>query len=147
MPIGIYTIANPSSLISYNSTFTNPLLVSLNGRLGGIVQKRLYLRNGDNTLYYSSITVKPSCPTDVTLIDGSRGLSWKLLAGSTQPTDEAWAAIAPANTISMPNLGSSGSPNTTTYSPFWVRVEIPRNIEVQTLLSVTLDIACSENLA
>lgn len=146
MSIGIYTDANPATLISKSATFTNPLLVALDGRLGGITQKKLYLRNDDNTLWYSTNTVTPADLIDPTIVNGTNGISWKLRAGGTQPTDEEWAAITAGNTISLANLGSGAGSDTSTYLPFWVRVQIPRNTSAKTILDVTLTINTNENV-
>lgn len=146
MGIGIYTAADPSTGLSIDGVFTNPLVVPMDGRLGAIYQKKLYIRNNDNTLYYTTITLKSSNQIDTWVIDGSKGITWKLSAGNTQPYDDQWLAIATANTISLSDIGSIHVGDTTTYIPFWLRVQVPRNIEVQTLLTTTLDISASENL-
>jgi hypothetical protein len=143
MGIQIYTDANSGAFISTADSFSKPMLVAMNGRTGGVIQKRIYIRNSDITKYYTAITLKPFSAT-VTLYNGSVGLSWKLSAGDTKPTDEGWALIAHGNTISLPNLVSG---DITTYLPLWVRIEIPRSTDVQTIKDVKLQIVATETLA
>lgn len=145
MAIGIYTAASPGTKISQSADFTNPLLVSLDGKIGGVFQKQLFVRNDNSTLWYSLTTLTAVNNITPALIN-SPGYSWKLSAGGTQPTDEQWAAITGGNTISLPNLGTASLANTSTYLPFWLRVEIPRNVPVQTILDTTLNITTDENL-
>jgi hypothetical protein len=140
MGINIYSAANPSTGLSVAGAFTSPFTVVLDGKYGGVTQKKLYLRNSDSALWYSLTTILCVDTIDVTIVDGTKNITWKLSAGNTQPTDDQWAAITTGNTISMANLGGVGSPDTSTYLPFWVRVQIPRNIEVQTILDVKLKI-------
>lgn len=142
MGIQIYTEANSGAFISSADSFSKPMLIAMNGRTGGVLQKRVYVRNSDNARYYTGITLKPFTGT-ASLINGTVGLSWKLSAGDTKPTDEAWALIAHGNTISLPNLGSG---DITTYLPLWVRVEIPRSTDVQTIKDVKLQIGATETL-
>ncbi len=146
MPIGIYTAADPSTGLSHDHSFSNALLVSLDGKLGGIIQKKLYIRNSDNTLWYSGTTLTPVDLIDPTVINNTRGFSWKLSVGNTQPLDDQWAAILPGNTITFSDLGSLHVSDTSTYLPFWIRVQIPRNTSIQSILDVTLNINTNENL-
>jgi hypothetical protein len=145
MGINIYSAADPSTGYSVAGAFTNPFTVVLDGKYGGVIQKKLYVRNSDSSVWYSATTLLCSDIVDPTIVDGTKNITWKLIAGNTQPTDDQWAAITTGNTISMANLGAIGSPNTSTYLPFWARVQIPRNMEVQTVLDVKLKINTTES--
>lgn len=145
MGLKLYSAADPSKAYSINGLFTAPFLVILDGKYGGISQQLAYLRNDDNMSWFSGTTINVTDTVDATVIDGSKGFTWKLIVGSTQPTDDQWAAVSTGNTISLANLGSTGAPNTSTYLPFWIRVQIPRNIEVQTILDVKFNITTTQN--
>ncbi len=146
MSIGIYTNPDPTTLISQNGAFTNALLVSLNGRLGGVFQKRLFVRNSESNKSYSSIQVLTQNPSDPTLVNGTKNIHWKLLSGDQQPDDLDWDGVSTGNTISIANIGTSLVADTTTYIPFWLYVRIPRNTNVETLLGVRLVINANELL-
>lgn len=145
MGIGIYTAATPGTKLSQAADFTNPLLVSIDGKIGGVIQHKLYVRNDDTDFWYSSTTITPVNTITPSLIS-SPGFSWKLIVGNTQPTDDQWAVVVGGNTISLANLGSGAGADTSTYLPFWLRVEIPRNTAVNTVLDTTLNINTNENL-
>lgn len=146
MALKIYSSADPGASYSVGGAFTNPLLIVGDGKYGTVTQRKLYLRNNSALNYYTNNEITVVDTVDPDYVDGSLDITWKLSPGSTQPSDEEWEAIATGNTITLSNLGSSGSPNTSTYLPFWVRTETPRNIEVQTVLDIQLQIGTSEHL-
>jgi len=145
MGLKLYSAADPSTSFSIAGAFTSPFLVILDGKYGGISQQRIYLRNDDNTSWFSSTTITLIDNADATVVDGTKGFTWKMSAGNTQPTDDQWTAITTGNTISTSNLGAHAAPDITTYLPFWVRVQIPRNIEVQTIQDVKCNITTTQN--
>ena len=146
MGLGIYTVADPATLISDSGAFTNPLLVRLDGAQGGVVQTKVYLRNDNVLNSYSGIQILPVNSGDPQLIDDTRNISWRLNAGNDQPTDEDWALLTPPNTISMNDLGTVSVSDISTFLPFWVRVEIPRATDVQTIKDVILQVTATEIL-
>lgn len=145
MGIKIYTEANNAASVSSEDAFTKPLLIAMNGKTGGVLQKRIYVRNDELTKSYQGITVKPfsSYPA---FINGTNGMSWKLYAGDIKPTDEVWATISNANTITLPDLGTISTSDISTYLPFWVKVVIPRSTDAQTIKDVKLQISATETL-
>ncbi len=145
MALKIYSEADPSADYSIDGAFTDPLLIVMDGKYGGVLQKKLYIRNGNTLAWYSDISLQIVDLTDITNIDGTKGFTWKLIEGTTQPSDDQWDAITTGNAITFDDLGTLGSSDTSTYLPFWLRVEIPRNIEVQTILDVQLKIITTEH--
>jgi hypothetical protein len=145
MGLGLYTNATPGTKLSLAGAFTNPFTVTLDGRAGGQIEQRLYLRNDDVTFYYTGITLRPIDTIGNSITDGTDGYSWKLRAGNTQPTSDEWAAITAGALISFADVGGLGSPNTSTYQPFWVRVEIPKFAAINTFTDVQLRIQATQN--
>lgn len=146
MSIGIYTDTNPSALISQNSDLTNALLVAVNGRLGGIFQKRLFVRNTQSNKSYSGITVSVENTVDPTLINGVQFTYWKLLAGDLQPADSAWEVVTTGNILTIPNIGTILVGDNSTYTPFWLWVKVPRNSNAHTLITPKIVIRATEIL-
>lgn len=145
MGLGIYTDTIPAAKLSQSGGFTNPLAVTMDGLSGGSYETRLYVRNDDSGFWYENIVVTPIDTTGTSIVDGTDGYAWKLRAGNTQPTTSEWADIVPAAPISLNDIGSAGSPDTSTYLPFWLRVEIPKNASASTFTDVQLKINATQN--
>lgn len=147
MGLGIYTATSDSAKLSSGDTFTNPLSVTFDGRLGGVKQIKLYVRNDDPTRYYTNIRVVPVDNTSSPIInDPDNGFAWKLSAGDTQPTEKDWENIAAANQIQLSDLGAESSPDTSTYLPFWIYIQVPPGMDVQILDHVKLSLTANEVL-
>ena len=147
MSLGIYSSADSSSVFSSDQTFTKPVIFSFDGVSGGTRIIQMYIRNDDITKYYTGIELTPITESGQDIINGSDGFSWKLIEGSSQPTEENWLIVSDGNTISFSNIGSSGNGDDSTYLPFWVRVTIPRNVSIQSFENVKLRITATENNA
>lgn len=147
MSLGIYTAPSDSAKLSADNTFANPLSVTFDGRLGGVKQLRLYVRNDDPLFFYEDIRVLPLDTSDNPIIaDTSNGFVWKLIPGDTQPTEQAWAHTSPATQISLEDLGAPGSPDTSTYLPFWIFIQVPAGIDVQIFDQAKLSLVANEVL-
>lgn len=146
MSIGIYTDTDPTTLISQNDTFTNTLLVNVNGRLGGVFQKRLYVRNSEHNKSYSSIQVSVENPADPSLINGVQFTYWKLISGDLQPADWQWDGVTTGNIITLPSIGTVSIGDNTTYVPFWLYVRAPRNSNANTFITPNMVIRANEIL-
>ncbi len=142
MALKIYENANPSASFSTDGEMTNPVRHTFDGRTGGVIEKRYYVRNDNALVMYSGvITVQAQDNSGRNIIDGTDGYSWKFKAGDTQPLDEEWATINEANTITL-----SGIVGTTTYLPFWMRLQVPPNAEVESFDDVKIVLTCNEIL-
>jgi len=103
-----------------------PIVTTHDGILGETVEIKLFVRNDDSTEYYEGISVDPiskTSPDDT--IGTATGHGVKLSLGSSQPTEAQWEAIDYSASIDVPNIGSSGSGDISTYTAFWYRVEVP----------------------
>lgn len=147
MALGIYSAANVSSKLSSDGTFQSSLSVTFDGRAGGNKQVKMYVRNSNALYYYESILVGVTDSGLESIIDQpSEGFSWKLIAGDTQPTENDWKNTGAATSISLTDIGSSGNPDTSTFLPFWVYIEVPPGLDVQTFDTVKLTISANEVL-
>jgi len=147
MTLGIYLGASVGDAVSDAGEFTKPFPLTFDGRFGGTKETRLYVRNDSSAHYYTTINLKPEDASASPIIaDVAGGYTWKLSLGDTQPTLQDWANIAAGNTIVFTDIGASSSPDTSTFLPFWVRVEIPAGLGVQTISQVQLVLRGEENL-
>lgn len=141
MSLAIYESADPSSNFSVSGVFTNPFRISLDGYEGGVVQQKLYVRNSSLTTTYSAITVQPIDGDSDGIVDGTAlGYSWKLSAGDTKPTDSEWSDVTAGASVAIPSIS-----DTTTYQPFWVRIEVPNLASAQSYDGVVLRISATSS--
>lgn len=145
MGLRLYSEAsNPASVLSIDGAFTAPLFIGQDGRSGGIIERKLWVRNDNAAKWYDTITVTPVDTAGGSVVDGTDGYSWKLMAGDTQPTSAQWAAVVEGDPISIADIGAVATPDISSYRPFWVRVEIPKNAPVSTFTDVQLWIDADE---
>jgi len=107
--------------------FGNRIVTSHNGTLGESVDALIYLRNDDQQVYYTGISVQINDSTSPDDTLGPEGTGWgvRLFQGAREPTPAEWDSVTFDNIIVMPDVGSTLGGNTNTYEPFWVRVTIP----------------------
>lgn len=142
MALKVYENVGDTIPYSSEGLFTNPMIFSFDGRLGGSLEKKLYLRNDEIIYKYETITIEAEqFSGDTDYIGDSVGFSFKFEGGDTRPTEARWAAIVADNTISLSDIS-----DTTTYLPFWIRITIPYRIPVQHITSVRMKILATEVL-
>jgi hypothetical protein len=137
MTLLIYEFPTPSSEFSIDSLFVNPLSMSFDGITGSTRTKKYYVRNSDAAYTYSGITLTPVDSGSPSIVDGTNGFSWKLIAGDSQPLEEQWTLItSPPGTIVIPDIS-----DISTYQPFWLRITVPKGASVEThsLVKLRLD--------
>lgn len=143
MSLRIYESVSGSIVpFSVGGVFTNPLLISIDGRVGGVVEKLLYVRNSSDLYTYEDISLlAEQSEGSFDLIGGTQGFSYKMKAGDTKPSSEEWATIQAGNTIDLSNIA-----DTVTYLPFWIRIEVPRQVPVQRFRGVSIKIVATQVL-
>ncbi len=146
MGLSIYFVTDGVSKFSQDGTFTSPLQEVIDGRTGGSTERLLFIRNDDSLFSYIDIKLIPEDTDGISIVDGTEGFSWKLSAGDSQPVDEAWAIITAGAEIQLPDLGTETVSDTSTYLPFWLRIEAPRNTPVKTFTDVQLKITAERIL-
>jgi hypothetical protein len=140
MALKIYEDADPGAAFSDDDTFSNPIAHAFDGTTGGVVERRFYVRNDDIGKTYTGVTVQPIDGGD-NLVDGSNGFSWKLAVGDTQPLEAQWDLVTAGDSISLSDIT-----DTTTYVPFWVRIEVPQGAEIQSFQTVNLRTQATESI-
>lgn len=149
MSLSIYTQPDPETAISQDGFFTNPFAVTFDGRTGGYKEIKLYVRNDDDSFYYSDLQLKLEDSNDPSITNRpSDGFVWKLAYGDTKPTFNDWLNTPAANTLSIPDsIGGPGDPDTSTYLPFWVFIQVPGNLDIQVFTSVQFALSGTETIA
>ncbi len=157
--IGIFEF-NPTTgnFTQISEDQTAPLKFNFNGSEGGIVRKKLYIRNDETTFYYTDIRIEPS-PSVLVSPENTRHFTYKLLSGDAEPIQTLWDArrsgdpllsiadmsLAPTREYYILDLGKAGQSDTT-YYPFWFEVGIPSHTPVLTELNITLVWQAEEQL-
>lgn len=122
---------------SADGDWTNPFTVSVDGFHGQVKIGKYYVRNANPAKWYDSIQVHATqSGGGVDWLGGTQGHSWKFIPGDTQPTDEEWDNEIPNNTIDLPNIGSAGNGDVSTYLPFWIRIMVNDHTPVRSLTDV-----------
>lgn len=142
MALAIYSYSTSyTACDEYGTTpLVNPIKTTHDGVLGETRETKLYVRNDSASYWYKNISILPESQS------GAIPTGWiiKMRAGTTQPTEAEWDAISSNNTITLSNLGAAGAADTTTYSPFWYRVEIPAGSSAQTRQVIALKLSYTE---
>ncbi len=147
MAVGIYTSTDPSSLLSQDGAFTHPFAITFDGRIGGYKETKLYIRNDNPLYYYTDLQLSLEDTGTIQIIDNSgEGFAWKLSYGDAKPTYLDWVNTAANNTLSIDDLGASGDPDTSTYLPFWIFVQVPASLAIQTFTDPKFVLSGTENL-
>lgn len=146
MALSIYETASPTANFSEGGTFTNPIQQAFDGITGGVIERRYYVRNNAADNFYTVIQVQPVVISGTDIVTGpDDGFNWKLIAGDTQPLQAQWDLVTSGNLISLADIGSSGSGDTTTFLPFWIRIEVPIGAAVTSFEGVQLQTTSTEN--
>lgn len=134
MALLIYPVAVSENPFSQDGDNTNPIRFSIDGRVGGVIERLYYLANENNTSF-TDISLQPIPNIANDIVSGDNGYSIKIRAGSTQPTAQEWDTISEGNEIAMDDI-----PDNQTFLPFWIRIEIPKGAPVETVLGNVLRI-------
>ena len=138
MALKIYESANPDSALSINGTFLKPLFLTFDGINGGVLEKRLQVRNDDIGKTYSNITIQPIDGGD-DLVNGNTGYSWQVSSGNQKPLTEQWDLQTLGNIIELSDIN-----DTITYLPFWIRIVVPAGVSTASFRSIALRIVATE---
>jgi len=137
MPVGlkIYSAATGVEPFSVNGSMLNPLVLSIDGRLGGASETLLYVANDDPSNSFTNIVVSFAQNPGQDIVNGTNSYSWKLIAGATQPIEQQWAVTDAGSSITLPDIS-----DIVTFSPFWLRIEVPLGAPVDNFNHVSLEI-------
>jgi len=126
----------------------DPFTVTVDGRIGGIQDHKIYLRNDDASYWYDNVSVSLSDTSPSSHVDSTQeGWYWKLSQRDIELTHEEWTAITPGTTLTLTeSIGNSQLGDVVTFIPIWVRVAIPRGQDIETLTTITFQITATEYL-
>jgi len=146
MSLNFYETPDSVSVLSDDASFSNAFSVTVDGITGGVVHRRIYVRNDDPTKFYTDIEVTPVVLSGTDIVTGAtKGYVWKLIVDDTQPAEEEWGLTSAGNTIALTDIGESGNGDTTTFLPLWIRIEVPRSSPVTSYQNIGLRIQADEN--
>lgn len=127
----------------------DPFRVTFDGRQGGAIATKIFLRNDDPSRWYSNMVLQAldtSTSRKSMVTEGVPGFFWKLAQGDRALFPEEWDQIAKGNSISFTQtLGSSTFGDITTYLPVWVYVQILPQTPISTIKEIVLKITAKEN--
>lgn len=128
---------------------TQPLTTVHDGKTGDTQTVQVYLRNNDETKWFSNIVIKPVDLEDADpygdVIYTETGWGVKLSAGSNEPTRGQWDDIDWGNSISMSDIGSDSDYDTATFYPFWFLITCPPNTDAKIKTDIVLNVSYTEN--
>lgn len=146
MALSIYQTASPSTNFSEDGTFANPIQQAFDGVTGGVIETKYYVRNNDDSFFYTVILVQPIVVSGTDIVTGpDDGYNWKLIVGDTQPLQAQWDLVTAGSSISLADIGSAGNGDTTTFLPFWIRIEVPIGAPVTSFEGIQLQTTSTEN--
>jgi len=113
-----------------------------NGRMGGVQEKIVYVRNDDPTLYFESLELGVNLGTYVDNGEyAETGWGYKFIYGTRQPTEGEWNTVYSGIPVTLPNIGSTHAADTSTYHPVWIRVFCPGQQPPQRRENATLELS------
>ena len=162
--LGLYKLdPQTGNFVRYTTTddpdpLANPISTPHNGIDGQTVVTRLFLRNDDETKYYTGLSIFP-IPEDDAGPDNVTGWTFKLLSGDTAPSNTDWSArISGAVINSVPDYTDPGGPvryfipeigsstaSDLSYLPIWYQVSVPAGTGIQISTAIKLNISFTEN--
>jgi hypothetical protein len=148
MSVGIYTAATPDGLLSQDDVFTKPFAITFDGRLGGYREVKLFIRNDDALKYYTALQLSLEDTNELSVTNRPEdGFIWKLSYGDTKPTYNDWLNTPISNSLTnIDNIGAEGDPDTSTYLPFWVFIQVPPGLDIQVFTGVKFVLTGDEAL-
>lgn len=142
MGLSLYFKDNENSILE-----DGKFLATFDGRAGGVLDKKIYIRNNDIVKWYSNIVLSLDTGTGPNLIDNSiNGFYWKLAQQELPLNKEEWKLVSPGNTLNITgNIGSADQGDISTYISIWVRISIPRNQRIEKYKNISFILEAKEN--
>lgn len=144
MALAIYKKPDPDTKV----TETNPFTLTYDGRIGGAIDTRLYIRNDSSRFYYTDISVRVIDTVAPNFTNESiPKCYWKFAEKDVALSNAEWQLVQPANTLTITSaIGTSTLADTSLYLPFWVRVAFAPGFEIQTITNILLRVNATEKL-
>jgi hypothetical protein len=138
---------NQYLLISRDGLQNRPVQTTHDGTNGEVQEKKLFLRNSDDALYYSDITLQPSPESMVRVGDinfPEANIEYKIIFKENQPTKSEWAAVQSGDSAFQATVGTTDLADTA-YKPFWIQVGVPPGTRIGALRGILIDLDSEEN--
>mgnify|MGYP001203430293 FL=1 len=128
-------------LDSEQNAMSGSLITTHNGFTGGQFESLIYIKNNNVGYFYENIQVSVVMDgLDEGDIFSTSGWSIKLKATSEQPTEKEWGDILVNSTVSVADIGTAASADTTTMRPVWVRIFCPGHTDPQIKTDMKLNL-------
>lgn len=145
MALNLYAIPEET----HGFTSLAPFTVTFDGRRGGAIDRKVYLRNDHLRRWYSNISLEAidlSTERLSMVTEGVPGFFWKLATSDRPLFPEEWDLVTKGNTLSLSSdIGSATLGDITTYIPIWIRVQVPQYLAIATIKEITIRIIAKEN--
>lgn len=138
---------NQYLMISKDGLQSRPVQTTHDGTNGEIVERKLFLRNDDENLYYTGISLKPTPDSMVRKGDinfPEANTEYKIIFKENQPSKSEWAAVQSGDHAYLDNIGTTDIADNA-YKPFWVRVGVPPGTRIGAIRGISIDLDADEN--
>lgn len=126
---------------------TQPIQTTHDGTNGEVVEKKLFIRNTDPSLYFTNIKLqaKPDSKVRVGDINHPEAfIGYKIIYKETQPSKSEWASVQSGNEEVISNIGTTDASDNS-YKPFWIQVSIPAGTKVGAFRDVGIGLIAEQN--
>jgi len=133
--------------ISKNGAGTSPIQTTHNGTDGQVVEEKLYLKNDDQSLFFTNVELSATPPKMVRVGDinyPEAFINYKIIIQDEQPTESEWLAVESGNKVNFETIGTNQAADLS-YKPFWIQVGIAPGTRVQTIDGVSLYLSAEAN--
>lgn len=118
----------------------------LDGTYGDVRTEQFFVKNSSELHYLTDFII--SLPnSDYSAGYMRDGYSVKVIVADTLPSQADWDLVGPGQPVSMDDIGSLGSADTSSYRSFFVRVSCPGNQPVSLVDQVSVKFSYIERLA
>jgi hypothetical protein len=147
MSLAIYYKDDNDQFVLVSDTF--PISTIHNGRTGDVKTTQLFIRNDDDTKWFSNIVIKP-----VDLVDANpygdvgyteTGWGVKLNYSESEPSNGEWLDLSWGEAISISAIGSNLAADKN-YKSFWYYITCPPNEDVKIKTDIVLEVSFTENV-
>ena len=133
--------------ISEDGLQTRPVQTTHDGANGEVVEKKLFIKNTDDSIYYTNIRLqaKPDSKVRVGDINYPEAyIQYKIIIKETQPTKSEWASVQSGNEAVIDNIGNTDEADLS-YKPLWVQATIPSGTRVGAINDITIQCLAEQN--
>ena len=126
---------------------TNPIQTTHDGANGEVVEKKLFIRNTDNSVYYTAIRLQAKPDNKVRVGDinyPEAYIQYKIIVKETQPTKSEWASVQSGNEAIIDNIGTTDAADLS-YKPLWIQATISSGTRVGAINDIYIQLLAEQN--